>query len=309
MLPDCPFCGHQNPAAAKFCNECGSPLHLTPCSGCGAVNNLGEAQCWRCAKVLLSPAASPTAPRLETRPGAPALLPGALAPPTEQELERELAVLEREVQDLTRAPGREAKAPERRAPERRDTPRPARPPVLRDVVAEPRVRPSWVMAAVLGIVGVLALAIGGGTYLHGLGLMRATGLARISPPGPLQAAAPAALGVLRDLPGTPGVPAAVLPPTASRPPAPAPAPEPQPEATPPEARVVREVREAAAALAPGADAPGPAVTAAPADAPPAGDAGAAAAAPPAAAAPGGASCPPAVEAMALCDWVGDGKRP
>src|SRR5215471_9532148 len=31
----CRFCDHYNPAGAKFCNDCGSPLHLKPCEQCG----------------------------------------------------------------------------------------------------------------------------------------------------------------------------------------------------------------------------------------------------------------------------------
>jgi hypothetical protein len=45
---DCPFCAHANPAGAKFCNECGSPLHLAPCSHCEAVNHVNDVQCYRC---------------------------------------------------------------------------------------------------------------------------------------------------------------------------------------------------------------------------------------------------------------------
>jgi hypothetical protein len=44
----CPFCDHQNPGGAKFCNECGSPLHLAPCRHCGAVNNVADLQCYKC---------------------------------------------------------------------------------------------------------------------------------------------------------------------------------------------------------------------------------------------------------------------
>jgi Double zinc ribbon len=45
---DCPFCKHANPAGAKFCNECGSPLHLVPCGHCDAVNHVNDLQCYRC---------------------------------------------------------------------------------------------------------------------------------------------------------------------------------------------------------------------------------------------------------------------
>lgn len=44
----CFFCDQHNPAAAKFCNACGSPLHLRPCSQCDAVNDLAATNCYRC---------------------------------------------------------------------------------------------------------------------------------------------------------------------------------------------------------------------------------------------------------------------
>jgi hypothetical protein len=49
---DCPFCKHVNPAGAKFCNECGSPLHLAPCPHCDAVNHVDDVQCYRCGASL-----------------------------------------------------------------------------------------------------------------------------------------------------------------------------------------------------------------------------------------------------------------
>lgn len=55
LPPVCPFCNHRNPSAAKFCNECGSPLHLSPCEACGAINNLGDTHCWQCNGVLRPP--------------------------------------------------------------------------------------------------------------------------------------------------------------------------------------------------------------------------------------------------------------
>ncbi len=44
----CPFCDHHNPAGAKFCNDCGSPLHLKPCNRCGAVNHQAATNCYKC---------------------------------------------------------------------------------------------------------------------------------------------------------------------------------------------------------------------------------------------------------------------
>jgi hypothetical protein len=52
---DCPFCEHANPAGAKFCNECGSPLHFAPCKQCGAVNRIDDSQCFRCGIALNAP--------------------------------------------------------------------------------------------------------------------------------------------------------------------------------------------------------------------------------------------------------------
>ncbi len=57
LLPQCFFCKHLNPAGAKFCNDCGSPLHLKPCSECEAINDQAATNCYRCGKdhpVLIS---------------------------------------------------------------------------------------------------------------------------------------------------------------------------------------------------------------------------------------------------------------
>jgi ribosomal protein L40E len=44
----CPFCDHRNPGGAKFCNDCGSPLDLKPCSQCSAVNHQSATTCYQC---------------------------------------------------------------------------------------------------------------------------------------------------------------------------------------------------------------------------------------------------------------------
>ena len=54
ILTRCPFCTHSNPAGARFCNECGSPLHLLPCEHCGAVNDVLSRDCYRCGAPLRS---------------------------------------------------------------------------------------------------------------------------------------------------------------------------------------------------------------------------------------------------------------
>jgi hypothetical protein len=59
--PQCPFCAHPNPAAAKFCNECGAPLHLRPCNRCEAVNNQVAKNCYKCGMALSMPSTAPEA--------------------------------------------------------------------------------------------------------------------------------------------------------------------------------------------------------------------------------------------------------
>jgi len=56
----CSSCRHVNPPGSKFCNECGSPLRLTPCRECEALNDVGSATCHLCGAAL---APSTTTPR------------------------------------------------------------------------------------------------------------------------------------------------------------------------------------------------------------------------------------------------------
>lgn len=44
----CLFCGHANPAGAKFCNDCASPVHLKPCNRCDAINDRPTKNCYKC---------------------------------------------------------------------------------------------------------------------------------------------------------------------------------------------------------------------------------------------------------------------
>ena len=50
--PFCRFCSHGNPSGAKFCNECGSPLHLRPCPRCEAVTDSSAGRCHQCGAVF-----------------------------------------------------------------------------------------------------------------------------------------------------------------------------------------------------------------------------------------------------------------
>jgi hypothetical protein len=48
----CLFCARSNPADARFCNECGTPLDLKPCRQCDAVNPRVADRCYRCEAAL-----------------------------------------------------------------------------------------------------------------------------------------------------------------------------------------------------------------------------------------------------------------
>ena len=73
----CLFCNHRNPASAKYCNECASPLHLQPCNECGAIDNRTAITCYKCGAQFNVPAArkrapAPAAPERAAVPAAPA---------------------------------------------------------------------------------------------------------------------------------------------------------------------------------------------------------------------------------------------
>ncbi len=75
MLPrQCPFCEHVNPDGAKFCNACGSQLHLKPCHHCDAINGVFVARCRKCGAEFPVQSA-----RSATPVGAAAVLAGASA--------------------------------------------------------------------------------------------------------------------------------------------------------------------------------------------------------------------------------------
>jgi hypothetical protein len=71
----CSFCQHDNTPGARFCADCGSPLHLQVCASCGKVSDVTAKACEFCQAVFpvqeLSPAET-TPPDLlgRTRPTA-----------------------------------------------------------------------------------------------------------------------------------------------------------------------------------------------------------------------------------------------
>ncbi len=75
----CLFCNHLNPAGARFCNDCGSQLHLQPCDRCGATNKRTAKTCYKCGAGFTLPGASGLAPELEPEP--PVLDHQPAAPP------------------------------------------------------------------------------------------------------------------------------------------------------------------------------------------------------------------------------------
>ena len=68
--PQCPFCNHANPAGAKYCNNCGSPLHLKPCNQCEAINDQVASNCYSCGSefpvLSTAPEAASVSPALNT---------------------------------------------------------------------------------------------------------------------------------------------------------------------------------------------------------------------------------------------------
>jgi hypothetical protein len=48
----CFCCDHRNPVGAKFCNACGTPLHLKPCKHCEAINVRAAAHCHGCGETF-----------------------------------------------------------------------------------------------------------------------------------------------------------------------------------------------------------------------------------------------------------------
>lgn len=74
----CAFCHHHNPAGARFCNECASPLQLKPCNRCDAVNDQAATNCHHCGAAFPVPLGRSPATSLYPAPRA--------APPTAAEV-------------------------------------------------------------------------------------------------------------------------------------------------------------------------------------------------------------------------------
>jgi hypothetical protein len=176
----CRFCGHDNPGGAKFCNDCGSPLHLKPCPQCEAINNQVADHCYQCGFSLAGVATdtasvesasavldSPSSPRPPT--AGPGDIPEEfLADPFDVVMER----MDRARRDAESGnvgvqggemAGTDANAKAKADAEYRNTPDPI--PVLsadrRDFVT----RSSASMGSVLAV-ALLAIAIGGGYYAY-----------------------------------------------------------------------------------------------------------------------------------------------
>ena len=87
MVSQCPFCKHINPASAKFCSDCGSPLHLKPCPKCEAVNDWAATNCHSCGDEFartteaIVPHAAPAHDDIATRPLATDAAAGRHHPP------------------------------------------------------------------------------------------------------------------------------------------------------------------------------------------------------------------------------------
>ena len=70
--PVCPFCDHRSPAGAKFCSDCGSPLHLKPCNQCDAINSQAATNCYKCGAecpaLFTTPEVAPVLPAADPTP-------------------------------------------------------------------------------------------------------------------------------------------------------------------------------------------------------------------------------------------------
>lgn len=81
----CSFCSHENPEDAKFCNACGSSMHLQLCQRCGAIDNAAAVACYKCGASFSSQGANenirPEPEGAGTRGAAPPASPSVSANP------------------------------------------------------------------------------------------------------------------------------------------------------------------------------------------------------------------------------------
>ena len=105
----CNFCGHGNPEGSKYCNDCGSPLSLTLCSRCEAINSVSATQCYQCGmplpsaeteEIAIPPAALSEIAQSERLPAKDDPVPVALGERLDQ-LRRDPIVISHEPQETT----------------------------------------------------------------------------------------------------------------------------------------------------------------------------------------------------------------
>jgi hypothetical protein len=70
MTLQCLFCDQGNPGGAKFCNDCGTPLHFKPCPQCDGINGRFAEACYRCGAAFSSRAGEGDAAELSSQPDA-----------------------------------------------------------------------------------------------------------------------------------------------------------------------------------------------------------------------------------------------
>ena len=70
MTLQCLFCDQGNPDGAKFCNECGTPLHFKPCPQCDGINGRFAEACYRCGAAFSSRVGEGDAAPLSPQPDA-----------------------------------------------------------------------------------------------------------------------------------------------------------------------------------------------------------------------------------------------
>ena len=285
-LPNCPFCHHRNPLGAKFCNECGSPLHLAPCEVCGAVNNLTDTHCWQCDGALRPPKPPVQGDDFERDPGTsgPALAepehPFTASERDYGPLEQKLTPPEFPVPALDQAPKADDPQPRRVERTSRDSSIPESKSLFVQAEDAPRKRRHGLIAAAFVLAVASAIAVG--AYLH---LRDGRSPETVASPASPSGTRADASAEPRAAPEVAAVPATTLAPTAR--------PEPEDRDAPMEPPVASDADRAPAPTA----RPESEDRDAPVGPPVASDADKARAAAPA------QNCPPPVEAMALCEWL------